>query len=46
MIKSKESVKPNEPAKFVRREFTDLTESYKRFMIKVRKTSIFFNCLS
>lgn len=33
-VKSKETVKPNEPAKFVRREYTDITESFKRFMIR------------
>lgn len=35
MIKSKESVKANEPPKFVKRtDINDLTESYKRFMMK------------
>lgn len=33
-VKSKEASKPGEPAKFVRREINDLTESYKRYMIK------------
>ncbi len=37
MIKSKEAVKPNEPPKFIRRELQGLTESYKRFMLKVIK---------
>ena len=32
--KNKESTKSGEPAKFVRREINDLTESYKRFMIR------------
>ena len=35
MVKSKEVTKPGEPAKFVKRtDFNELTESYKRFMIK------------
>ena len=35
MVKSKEAVKPGEPAKFVKRtDINDLTESYKKFMIK------------
>lgn len=33
-VKSKESVKSGDPARFVRREFSNLTESYKRFAIK------------
>lgn len=34
MVKSKEAVKAGEPAKYVKREFSNLTDSYKRFMIK------------
>lgn len=34
MVKSKESVKPGEPPKFVRRSDLDLTDSFKRFMIR------------
>jgi hypothetical protein len=34
MILLKESVKSGDPAKFVRREINDLTESYKRFMVR------------
>jgi actin-related protein len=35
MVKSKEAVKPNEPAKYVKRaESINLTDSYKRFMLK------------
>lgn len=35
-VKSKESVKMGEPAKFTRRsDSNDLTESYKRFMMRV-----------
>jgi len=34
MVKSKEATKPGEPAKFLRREFNGLTDSYKRFMIR------------
>lgn len=33
-VKSKETVKQSEPARFIRREINDLTESYKRFMGK------------
>ncbi len=34
-IKSKEAVKANEPPKFVRRtDINEITESYKRFMLK------------
>lgn len=33
-VKSKESVKPGEPARFTRREIPNLTDSYKRFMLK------------
>ena len=35
MVKSKEAVKAGEPAKYVKRtDLNDLTESYKKFMIK------------
>jgi len=33
-VKSKETVQSGDPAKFMRREFNDLTESYKKFMNK------------
>jgi hypothetical protein len=34
-VKSKEVVKSGDPAKFFRRDLPGLTESYKRFMLKV-----------
>lgn len=37
-VKSKEVVKPGESAKFVRKDLPNLTESYKRFMLKVSLT--------
>jgi actin-related protein len=34
MVKTKETVKQNEASKYTRRDLTDITESYKRFMLK------------
>jgi hypothetical protein len=33
-LKKKEIVKAGDPAKYVKRDVSDLTESYKRFMLK------------
>lgn len=45
VVKSKEATKPGEPAKFMKREFNDLTESYKRFMVRETLTDYVLNVL-
>lgn len=44
-VKSKEAVKAGEAAKFLKREFKDLTETYKKFMIRDAMNDFSLNCL-